>query len=74
MLEDFKTNILSSLSSQLDTLQMKKKREETKQALDIFCLRCRTKHPRREFLWIRSRFAEYAARIMLLIIVHPYQD
>jgi hypothetical protein len=30
MLEDFKTDILSSLSSQLDTLQMKKKKEETK--------------------------------------------
>jgi hypothetical protein len=28
MLEDFKTDILSSLSSQLDTLQMKKKEEE----------------------------------------------
>jgi hypothetical protein len=38
MLEDFKTNILNSLSSQLDTLQMKKKREEVELALAIFCL------------------------------------
>jgi hypothetical protein len=30
MLEDFKTNIISSLSSQMDTLQRKKKQEEIK--------------------------------------------
>jgi hypothetical protein len=30
MLEEFKTDILSSLSSHLDTLQMNKKKEETK--------------------------------------------
>jgi hypothetical protein len=50
MLEYFDTDILSSMRSQLDTLQIRKKREETKQALAIFCLRCRTKHPRRECL------------------------
>jgi hypothetical protein len=47
MLEDFKIDILSSLRSQLDTLQMKKKREEIEQALATFCPRCRTEHPRR---------------------------
>jgi hypothetical protein len=36
MLEYFKTNIFSSLSSQLDTLQMKKKREEVELSLSMF--------------------------------------
>ena len=36
MLEYFKTDILSSLSSQLDTLQKKKKREEEELDLAIF--------------------------------------
>jgi hypothetical protein len=48
MLEDFKTDILSSLSLQLDTLQMKNKKEKTKQALNIFCPKCRTKNPWKE--------------------------
>jgi hypothetical protein len=48
MLEDFKTDILSSLSSQLDTLQMKKKKEETERALAIFFPKCRMKHPWKE--------------------------
>jgi hypothetical protein len=49
MLEDSKTDIISSLSSQLDTLQVKKKKEETEQALAIFFPKCRTKHPWKEF-------------------------
>ena len=48
MLEDFMTDILISLRSQPDTLQMKKK-EEIKRDLSIFCLKCRTKHPWKEF-------------------------
>jgi hypothetical protein len=48
MLEDFKNDILSSLSSQLDTLQMKKKKEEAEQDLAIFFPKCRMKHPWKE--------------------------
>jgi hypothetical protein len=44
MLEDFEIDILSSPSSQLDTLQMKKKREEIEQSLAIFYLRCGMNH------------------------------
>jgi hypothetical protein len=50
MLEDFKTYILSTLSSQLDTLQMKKNKEETEQALAIFFPKCIMKHPWKEFM------------------------
>jgi len=45
VLEYFKTYILSSLSSQLDTLQMKRNKEETKQAVAITFPKCRRKHP-----------------------------
>jgi hypothetical protein len=47
MLKDFKINVLSSLSSQLDTLQIKKKHEEIEQALAIFFPKCRKKHLKR---------------------------
>jgi hypothetical protein len=48
MLDNFKTNILSSFSSQLDTFQAKKKKEEVDLTLVVFCPRCRKKHPLRE--------------------------
>jgi hypothetical protein len=47
ILDTFKTDILSSLSSQLDTFQAKKKKEANL-ALAIFCSRCQKKHPLRE--------------------------
>jgi hypothetical protein len=50
MLEDFKTDILSSLSFQLDTPQMKKKKEEKERALTIFCPKYRMKYPWKECL------------------------
>lgn len=48
MLEDFKENIVSSLSSQLDTMELKKKWEETELALSIFYSKCGKTHPLRE--------------------------
>jgi hypothetical protein len=39
LLENFKTNILITISNQLDTLKLKKKQEE-EVALAIFCHRC----------------------------------
>jgi hypothetical protein len=41
-LENFKIDILSTISNQLDTLKLKKKQEED--ALAIFYHRCRKKH------------------------------
>jgi hypothetical protein len=48
LLEDFKTEMLSSFASQMDTLQIKKKHAEAEAALSIFCPQCRDKHPKRE--------------------------
>jgi hypothetical protein len=48
LLEEFKTEMLSSFASQIDTLQVKKKQAEAEAALAIFCSKCREKHPRRE--------------------------
>jgi hypothetical protein len=42
LLENFKTNILSKISNQLDNLKLKKKQEAD--ALAIFCHRCLKKH------------------------------
>jgi len=40
--------MLSSFSSQIDTLQVKKKQAEAEAALAIFCSKCTEKHPLRE--------------------------
>jgi hypothetical protein len=40
--------MLSSFSSQIDTLQIQKKQAEAEATLSIFCSKCRDKHPRRE--------------------------
>lgn len=51
LFENFKTDILRTLSSQLDVLQVKKKHEkheELEKALSMFCSKCRKKHALRE--------------------------
>jgi hypothetical protein len=48
LLENFKTNILSTLTTQLDVLQAKQKKVEAEQVLAIFFHRCRKKHGPRE--------------------------
>ena len=48
LLENFKTNILSTLTTQLDVLQTKQKKVEAEQTLAIFFHRCRKKHGPRE--------------------------
>jgi hypothetical protein len=48
LLEEFKTEMLSSFASQIDTLQIQKKQAEEEATLSIFCSKCRDKHPRRE--------------------------
>ena len=49
LLENFKTHILGAMGSQLDALQAKTRKEEEHAAMSIFCPRCRSKHPQREF-------------------------
>lgn len=48
LLEIFKTDLLSTLRSQIDTLQVKKKKEEQEPILSIFLSKCRNKHTLRE--------------------------
>ena len=43
LLENFKTDILGTLSSQIDSMNIKKKFED--EALTIFCSRCKKRHP-----------------------------
>jgi hypothetical protein len=49
LLENFKTDILRKIGSQLDTLKLKKKQEEENATMSIYCPRSRRKHPSREF-------------------------
>jgi hypothetical protein len=48
LLENFKTDILSTIGSHLDTLNIKKRQEEKNATMCIFCPRCRRKHSSRE--------------------------
>eukprot|EP00253_Pinus_taeda_P021145 PITA_21145 len=47
LLENLKTDLLSTLGTQVDVLKANKKKEEQEQALAIFCSKCRKKHPLR---------------------------
>ena len=46
-LENFKTDILGAMGSQLDALEVKNRQDEERATMSIFCPRCRTKHPQR---------------------------
>ena len=48
MLEDFKSEMLQTLALQMNTMNIKRKQEEEKRALAIFCPRCTKRHPRNE--------------------------
>eukprot|EP00253_Pinus_taeda_P017765 PITA_17765 len=48
LFENFKTDILGTLTTQLDVLQAKQKQMEVEQNLAIFCPRCRKKHSHKE--------------------------
>ena len=48
LLENFKTDILGTLTTQLDIVQAKQKQAEAKQNLAVFCPRCRKKHSHKE--------------------------
>jgi hypothetical protein len=45
LLEGFKTKMLSSFASQIDTLQIQKKQAEAEAAPSIFCSKYRDNHP-----------------------------
>ena len=40
LLENFNTNILGAMGSRLDALQAKKRQDEEREAMSIFCPRC----------------------------------
>jgi hypothetical protein len=48
LLEDFKTEMINSFASQIDTLYIKQKQAEAEKALSIFCPKCKDKHLKRE--------------------------
>ena len=48
LLDNMRTNILSTLSTRMDTLQVKHKQLELDRTMVIFCPTCRKKHPERE--------------------------
>jgi hypothetical protein len=74
MIEDLETNILSSLSSQLDTLQIKKNKEEVEQDLAIFFQNAEQSTHGNNVQWTKLRFVEYVVRNMLHVSIHPYWD
>ncbi len=49
LLENFKTDILGTLTTQLDVMQAKQKQMKAEQNLAIFCPRCRKKNSHNEF-------------------------
>ena len=48
LLENFKTDIMGTLTTQLDIVQAKQKQLEAEQNMAIFCPRCRKKHSHKE--------------------------
>ena len=48
LLENFKTDIMGTLTSQFDALETKKRQEEEDATLQIFCPKCRKRHPLKE--------------------------
>lgn len=48
LLEEFKKNILGTLSSKLDVFQTKHRQFEEDKVLGVFCPWCRHKHPTKE--------------------------
>eukprot|EP00253_Pinus_taeda_P006506 PITA_06506 len=48
LFENFKTDILGTLTTQLDVLQAKQNQMEAEQNLALFCPRCRKKHSHKE--------------------------
>ena len=66
-MENFKEDILGTLSSQLDKIKTKMKQDEENAVLSIFCSKCRKRNPLREFLlnvvsicgsWVDNHFVE----------------
>ena len=48
LLDNFETDILGAMGSQLDSLQGKRIQDKERAVMSIFCPICRTKHPQRE--------------------------
>jgi hypothetical protein len=74
LLENFKTDLLGTIGSQLDTLKIKRKQEEENPVLSIFCPKCRKRHPLRECPLDNVLYVQYVLKIIKQKIVHPYLD
>jgi len=48
LLDNLRSDILSTLSTQMDTLQVKQKNMKLEKNMVIFCLNCKKKHPPRK--------------------------
>ena len=48
MLEDFKSEMLQTLSLQMDMMNIRRKKEESERTFTILCPRCTRRHPRNE--------------------------
>ncbi len=59
LLDNFKTNILGSLSEQIDTLKIQNKQKSENVALSIFCPKCGKKHALREYYLDLKSIATY---------------
>jgi hypothetical protein len=73
MFENFKIDILSSLSSQLYVLEVKKK-ESSKKSLSTFYPKCRENHLGRNSRWTTLKLVEFAKNPMPPRIVLPCHE
>lgn len=69
LLEYFKTKFLGTLSSQLDTLKLKKKQEEENATLVIFCHQHRKKNPSKDCPLNNVRVCD---NVQMMIITQGY--
>jgi hypothetical protein len=70
MLEDIKTKILHSLPIQMDTIQLKMKREEVERPLEFFSLDVEMNMKIISALWILWRSMEFLLTNIPLTIEH----
>jgi hypothetical protein len=74
LLENFKTDILGTLTTQLDIVQAKQKQMEAEQNLAIFCPRCRKNIATRNVHWIQFKHVLSVQKITLLKAAPHFLD
>jgi hypothetical protein len=74
LLENFKTNILNTIISQLDTIKIKRKQQEENATLAIFCPWCRKRHLVWNVLLMLSKYMASVQNITLPMSALLYLD